>query len=72
MYVIHDGGVAPHCTITLKKFLKLTTIQNRRVGHSAPNACTTISTDLNLAGFHFCSHLKNTVNVMMVNDVEAI
>jgi hypothetical protein len=22
MYVIHDGGVAPHCTITLKTFLK--------------------------------------------------
>jgi len=22
MYVVHDGGVAPHCTITLKTFLK--------------------------------------------------
>jgi len=50
----------------------MTTIQNRRIGHSAPNARSTISTDLNLAGFHFWSHLKNSVNVMTVKDVEEI
>jgi len=50
----------------------MTTIQNRRIGHSAPNACSTISTDLNLANFHFWSHLKNIVNVMTVKDVEEI
>jgi hypothetical protein len=50
----------------------MTTIPNRRVAHNTPNACSIISTDLNLAGFHFWSHLKNTVNVMTVKDVEEI
>jgi hypothetical protein len=47
----------------------MTTIQNRRVGQSAPYACPTVSTDLNLVDFNLWGHLKNTMNVMTVKDV---
>jgi hypothetical protein len=71
-YVVHDNGVAPHCTITLKTFLKNDNHPEQEVNQSALNARLTISTDLNLAGFHFWSRLKNMIDVITVKDVEEL
>jgi hypothetical protein len=57
-HVVHDDGVAPHFTITPKTFLN-DKYPEQCIGHGAPTACPTISTDLNLmVFFYFWSHLK--------------